>query len=77
MLEEKKILERKITKHDNLGELVERYPQLVEVLLDFGLHCAGCFANSFDTLEMGAKVHGMVDSEIDEMVGRLNEVVNS
>jgi len=35
----------------------------------------GCFANSFDTIEMGAKVHGMSDQEINEIVDRINEAI--
>jgi hybrid cluster-associated redox disulfide protein len=65
----------KIKKEMNLAEVIFKYPQLAEVLLDFGLHCVGCMANSFDTIEMGAKVHGMSDQEVDEMVDRLNEVI--
>jgi len=67
----------KITKDMNLGEVVIAHPILAEVLLDYGLHCVGCFANSFDTIEMGSKVHGMTDQEIDEMVVRLNEVLET
>lgn len=60
----------------NLGELVEMYPALVPVLLeDYGLHCAGCFAASFDTLEEGARVHGFSNQEIDKMVTKLNQLV--
>ena len=29
----------------------------------------------FDSIEDGAKVHGMSDEEIDEMVERINEVI--
>lgn len=68
--------EIKITKDVNLSELVYKYPETEEVLLDYGLHCAGCIASSFDTLEAGAKVHGLVDKDIDELVERINEVVN-
>ncbi len=64
-----------VTKESNLGELVIKYPQTAEILLDYGLHCVGCFANTFDTIEAGAKVHGMSDEDISEMVERLNEVV--
>jgi hybrid cluster-associated redox disulfide protein len=64
-----------ITKDANLGELVFKYPQLAEVFMDYGLHCVGCVANSFDTIEMGAKVHGMSDEDIKEMVDRVNEVL--
>lgn len=65
-----------IEKDMNLGDLVIKYPIAAEVLLDYGLHCVGCFANAFDTLEMGARVHGMSDEEIDEMLDRVNEVIN-
>lgn len=65
----------KITKDANLGEVVFKYPEVVEVLTDYGLHCVGCFASSFDTIEMGAKVHGMSDEEISEMLERVNEVI--
>ena len=68
--------DKKITRDMNLGELIARYPDAAEVLMDHGLHCVGCFANSFDTVEMGAKVHGMSDSEIDDMIMRVNEAVN-
>ncbi|HSX39270.1 MAG TPA: DUF1858 domain-containing protein [Candidatus Saccharimonadales bacterium] len=66
----------KIRKDMNLAEVVFKYPKLAEVLLDYGLHCVGCAANSFDTIEMGSRVHGMTDEEINDMVVRLNEVVD-
>jgi hybrid cluster-associated redox disulfide protein len=66
----------KINKDKNLAELVSEHPSTVEVLLDYGLHCVGCIASAFDTIEAGSKVHGLSDKEIDEMVERLNEVVN-
>lgn len=65
----------KITKDANINEVVWKYPVAAEVLLDYGLHCVGCFASEFDTIEMGAKLHGMEDSEIDEMVTRINEAI--
>lgn len=76
-MKEKKNTTQKITKDMNLGEVVIEYPELAEVLLDYGLHCVGCFANSFDTVEMGASAHGMSDEEVDDMVVRLNEVVET
>jgi len=66
----------KITKTSNLGEIVEKYPKAGEVLREeYGLHCVGCMAASFDTLEQGAKVHGFGDKEIGKMVIRLNKVI--
>jgi hybrid cluster-associated redox disulfide protein len=65
----------KITKEQNIAEIVANYPAVAEVLLDYGLHCVGCFANVFDTIETGAKIHGFSDEETDEMVTRINELL--
>lgn len=65
-----------ITKDTNIAELVFKYPVAAEVLLDYGLHCVGCGASGFDTIEMGAKIHGMTSSEIEELVARVNEVIS-
>jgi hybrid cluster-associated redox disulfide protein len=65
-----------VTADTNLGDLVKSYPRVAPILLEYGLHCVGCFANTFDTIGMGAKIHGMTEEEIAEMVGRVNEVVN-
>jgi hypothetical protein len=35
-------------KRYELGEVVYKYPESAEVLMDYGLHCVGCFANAFD-----------------------------
>ncbi len=64
-----------LSKDSNLADLVFKYPEAEEVLLDYGLHCAGCIASGFDTIEMGAKVHGMSDKEIEEMMERVKEVI--
>lgn len=66
---------QKVTKDTNLAELLMDHPGTAEILLDYGLHCVGCFANSFDTLEGGAKIHGFSDEELHEMVDRLNEFI--
>jgi len=68
-------IELPITKDTNLGLLLFHYPQVAEILLDYGLHCVGCFANSFDSLDAGSKVHGFSDELINEIVGRVNEVI--
>lgn len=65
----------KITKDTNIAELSMEYPELAEVLSeDYGLHCVGCFASSFDTIESGAQLHGMTDKEISDMVKRLKQI---
>ena len=66
----------KITKKINLNELISKYPKLTRILIeDYGFHCVGCAAAFFETLEDGAKAHGMSDREIDKMVERLNKKI--
>ena len=61
-----------ITKDMLLGSVVAEYPEAAEVMLEYGLHCVGCFANAYDTVEIGAKVHGMSDEEIEKMLSDVN-----
>ncbi len=66
----------KITKKDNLAKLVTKYPELTETLMfEYGLHCLGCMAASFETLEEGAKAHGMNSKEVETMIEKLNQKV--
>ena len=64
-----------VTKDSNLGMLIFEHPEVAEVLLDYGLHCVGCAASGFDSVEAGAKIHGYDDKEIQEMLSRVNEVI--
>jgi len=41
-------------------------------MLRYGLHCVGCMAAAGETLEEGAKAHGMKDKEIERMVSEIN-----
>ena len=40
-----------------------------------GLQCTGCQAAGQETLEMGMMVHGMPEDAIDELIDRLNTVL--
>ncbi|HOG37786.1 MAG TPA: DUF1858 domain-containing protein [Candidatus Woesebacteria bacterium] len=68
----------KITKNILIGDLVANYPKLGRVLVEeYGLHCIGCMAAGMETLEQGAKVHGMSHKEIEEMVENLKELAKA
>lgn len=67
----------KITKNTNIAQLISQHPDLGQVLVeDYGLHCVGCFAAAYDTLEQGAKNHGFSDKQIKEMVENLNDIIS-
>lgn len=66
-----------ITKSTILSEVVSQHSELVEVLVnDYGLHCVGCMAAAFETLEEGAKAHGFSDQEIAKLVKKLNQIIS-
>lgn len=65
-----------ITKEMNISELVARWPETRMVLSEYNLHCVGCHASSFDTLGAGARVHGMSEDEINQMVDDLNIIIS-
>jgi hybrid cluster-associated redox disulfide protein len=48
-----------IGPQSNIAELVAELPIAAEVLGRFGLHCAGCGVNKYETIEQGAKAHGL------------------
>ncbi len=74
MSENEKIDEKKmhITKDMPINDIFTKYPETVPVFQDHGLHCIGCFAASFETLEQGAAAHGM---DIKKLVEDLNAAV--
>src|SRR5471032_1398500 len=43
----------------NIAELVGALPIAEEVLSKFGLHCAGCGVNKYETIQAGATAHGL------------------
>ncbi len=65
-----KIRKKPITKNMSIGDIVEKYPGSMQVMLNHGLHCVGCHVESWETLEEGAVAHG-VDADI--LVNKLNE----
>jgi len=68
---------KKITRNTNLGQIIQSHPKLAQVLVeDYGLHCAGCYAAAFDSLEQGAAIHGMSEKQIEKMIKHLNELIN-
>jgi hybrid cluster-associated redox disulfide protein len=64
-----------VERTTNLGEVANKYPDAAKIMLEYGLHCVGCFANQFDTVEQGALIHGLSAEELDEMIFRVNESI--
>ena len=62
-----------ITKEMSIGEVVQTYPQTIEVFLKHGLMCFGCAIAQFENVEQGALAHGI---NIDALITDLNTAVS-
>jgi len=62
-----------ITRDMTIGEIIMKFPGTARVMLKHGLHCVGCHVAASETLEQGAKAHGMDDEQIGKMVKEMNE----
>ena len=67
----------KITKNAFINDVIEKHPEVAEILMGYGLHCAGCHFSDQDTLEAGAKIHGLNDGIIDMIIRDVNMVVKN
>ena len=48
-----------ITPQTNIKELVARLPVAADVMNAFGLGCSGCGVSKYETIEQGARAHGL------------------
>ncbi len=77
---QKQIQAKEITKDmliaDILAENPEKAQILAETLMDFGIHCIGCGAASFETLEQGVLGHGFSEEDLNKLIKELNNILN-
>jgi len=52
-------MERRITAQTKIDELVASLPVAAEVMRAFGLGCSGCSVSKYETVEQGARAHGL------------------
>ena len=66
----------KITAKTPINSLIEKHPEVIEILMDYGLNCVGCHFSGHDTLETGLKIHGL-DHEMKMILRDINKVVKN
>lgn len=65
--------EQKIRKDMTFGELIQNFPKAAPVLAGYGMHCIGCHISTTETIEEGARAHGMTDTVLGKMMEELNQ----
>jgi iron-sulfur cluster assembly accessory protein len=68
-----------ITKDMMIADIIQKYPQTINPLMDNGVHYLGCSASSSESinesLEMGFKKHGKSVKELKELIKMLNKII--
>lgn len=70
----------KITKDITIEEIFSRFPdkaqKLAQELTNAGLHCVGCQAATWETLEAGMLGHGYGEEKISKLIEGLNAILD-
>lgn len=69
-------IHRQMTIEEILGMFPYKAQRLSQEITNAGLHCVGCHAAVWETLEGGMLSHGKTDAQIDELVDRLNALLD-
>lgn len=59
----------------NVLEIIALHPDATGILEAYGLHCVGCAFGGLDTLETGAKSHGLTDDDVENMLTDLRDLL--
>lgn len=61
-----------VNKQMSIAEVVMKWPETAGTFMESGLHCFGCAAARFETIEQGALAHGI---DPDKLIDKINEVI--
>src|SRR3989344_6951913 len=68
-----------ITRDTLISDILVKNPDkaeiIVGIMIEFGIHCIGCGAAAFETLEQGVLGHGFSEKELDKLIFELNKVI--
>lgn len=73
MTEEAKNETAKITGDETFAEVIQKYPVVIPVFFEFGLHCIGCHIGAYESVKDGAIAHGV---EPEKLIEALNKAIN-
>jgi len=68
-----------VSKEMTIESIFSKFPhksqKLAQEMTNSGLHCVGCGAATWETLEAGMLSHGFSPEDVDDMVDRLNGIL--
>jgi len=75
-IEKKASIHRQMTIEEILSLFPHKSQRLSQEITNAGLHCVGCHAATWETLEVGMFGHGMSSEQVDKLVARLNALLD-
>ena len=79
MTQEKQCVATQITRDMTIEEILSGFPQksqkLAQEMTQTGLHCVGCQAATWETLEAGVLGHGFSEEALESLILRLNKIL--
>ncbi len=71
---------KRVDRQMTIKDILEMFPykaqRLAHEITSAGLHCIGCHASVYETLEGGMFGHGKTEAQINELVDRLNALLD-
>ena len=64
-----------MTIQEILGTFPEKSQRIAQALTNAGLHCVGCHAATWETLEVGMIGHGFDEKALNDLVDQLNQIL--
>lgn len=68
-------IHRDMTIEDIFKQFPHKSQKLAQEMTNANLHCVGCSASTWETLEAGMLGHGMAEGQIDALIHRLNTIL--
>jgi iron-sulfur cluster assembly accessory protein len=72
-------MQQTISRDMTIEDVFKRFPsksqKLAQEMTNTGLHCVGCSASTWETIEAGMYSHGFTDEQIDGLIGKLNTIL--
>lgn len=56
------------------SDVLKKKPESASVFFKYGMHCVGCAFAGGESIEQGAKAHGLSDRELKKLIEELNSI---
>lgn len=66
-------MSQKVNKTMTFNEVLDMGPEVVQVFVKYNMGCVGCAAAKFESIEQGAKAHGV---NLDDLLRDLNAALS-